>query len=103
MARRGKKKKGRRSNKMTIPIAMVAPVALPVVEGMTKMASGDIKGGAQFIATKFTGLQADGTFNSAYLVNTYTPILAGIIVHKAASKFGLNAALGRAKIPLLRV
>jgi len=103
MARRGRKKRGRKSSKMTIPIAMVAPVAMPIAEGVAKMAGGDVKGGVQFITTKFTGLQADGTFNSAYSMNTYTPILAGIIVHKAASRFGLNAALGRAKIPLLRV
>jgi len=102
MARRGRRKH-RRSSKMTVPVAMVAPVMMPVAEGLGMALGGDTKGGMRLITAKFTGLQADGTFNSAYLMNTYMPILAGVIVHKAASRFGLNAALGRAKIPLLRV
>lgn len=99
----GRKKKSRRSNKMTLPLAVLLPVAAPVAEAVGIMAKGDVKGGIAFATAKFTGLQSDGTFNAAYLMNTYGPMAAGALIHWGAGRMGVNRALGKAKIPLIRI
>jgi hypothetical protein len=51
----------------------------------------------------FTGIGADGQFHADQIMRTYAPMAAGVVIHKMAGRFGLNGALGRAKVPLLRV
>lgn len=42
-------------------------------------------------------------WRAANLMKGAVPIGLGLLVHKIASKLGVNRALGRAKIPFLRV
>jgi len=94
MARRGRKK-GRRSTKMTLPMAMLAPVMMAGYQVYQQRAS-PVE--AQYI---LTGIGADGNFHADRVLKTYAPMAAGLIIHKLAKP--VNASLGRAKVPFLRI
>jgi hypothetical protein len=97
MARYRKKHHSR--GKTTLPIAIVAPVAAVVVSG----AKAIMEGHSEYVTTGLTGYGPDGKFHVESLMGTYGPIAAGAVVHYAASRFGVNRALGRAKVPLIRI
>jgi len=90
--------------KTTIPLAVVAgfvPLATFAYEGY--MVGGFSNAGAR-VAQRLTGIDSTArVFIGAELVKGWTPILAGILMHKLANKLGINAALGRAGVPLLRL
>ena len=81
------KGKGRRKSSKKLPVAILAPVALPAVDGLVAMAGGDFKGGFNNMVWKYTGVASDGKFNLGRVVETYTPVVGGIIVHKIAGKY----------------
>jgi hypothetical protein len=86
---------------MTIPMAVVLPTAALAVNGAKAiMAGGD--NGTNF-AHYVTGMDAQGKFHADWIVGAYGPIIGGALVHYAAGRFGVNRALGRAKIPLIRI
>ena len=98
MARR-RSKKSRGSRKMTMPLAVVAPVALLGYDIAT-----DVLGGQMDVAkAKLTGVTSDGRFDPKVLVKYYGPILAGVVVHKAAGMFGVNRVIANARIPFIRI
>lgn len=111
------KKKNRKKPGFTVPLTIVAPIiAIPLVPSRDGWASPmeDAKNG-------------DWKAVGAHLVNGFQPfisiinprygytkfelhvprylamILGGVIAHKIASKLGVNRALGRARIPFIRV
>ena len=85
--------------KATIPIAIAAPVASVVISGGKALMDGH----TDWVVTGLTGYGPDGKFHAESLIGTYAPIAAGMVVHYAASRFGINRALGRAKVPLIRI
>ena len=92
MARRrfGKKKRSGKRNK-AIPVAIVAPLAMPAINYvLPKVMSGDIKGAVQSLALEYTGMDSAGKFHANQLVEAYVPVAMGVVVHKMASKFGIN-------------
>lgn len=87
--------------KMTIPLSIVAGF-VPVVVGVwNRRSSGQAV--SDYLQSSFTGIGSDGKFNFANLKGGLMPIIAGFAVHKVASVIGINKALGRARVPLLRV
>lgn len=91
MARRKMKKRGgSRSKKM--PLTILAPALYPAVDGLKAMAGGDIAQGAKILVWRYGGVDDSG-FNLGRVTQTYVPVLAGVIVHKAANKFGVNRYL----------
>jgi len=99
MARRYRKK-GRRSSKMSIPVSIALPLAAMAWRGYKQISTGDLGG----LSRDFTGFDVtNNTMNLSNLVPTYGPLLAGAMVHKVAGMTGVNRAIGRAKIPLIRV
>lgn len=97
----GNKRMGKRST--TIPLAVVGGVfgAPAVRAGISKIFKGDLKG-AMGEAGRIAGATSSG-FNAKVAMENIMPILVGIGIHKVASKLGVNRALGRAKIPLIRI
>jgi hypothetical protein len=45
----------------------------------------------------------DGTYSTTRMIKGWTPIVAGFLVHKLASKFGINRAIAGAGIPFIRI
>jgi len=90
---------------MTIPIAPIAGVLASKGTQYTVKSALEGNFPQAFAETgRFAGLDpSSGQFSWGILSETYTPILAGLVVHKIAGKVGLNAMLGKAKIPYLRV
>jgi len=83
MARRSKKRRGSGSKK--IPLAIGVPLAVnAVIVGKYAM-----EGNFAAASKHMTGYGSGG-FEPQVLMTTYGPILAGVIVHKGASKLGVN-------------
>jgi len=95
MARRGRKKGRRGSGKMTLPMAIIAPVAMAGYQVYQQRAN-PVE--AQYI---LTGIGSDGSFHMDRIIKTYAPMAAGVVIHKLAKP--VNASLGRAKVPFIRV
>jgi len=94
-----RRKKSRRSHKMTVPMAVAAPVALLAFD-----VGKDIMSGATNVArAKLTGVTDSGNFNVGLLMRSYGPVLGGVVVHKLAGMAGVNRLIANAKIPLIRV
>jgi len=94
-----KHKKGRRSKKMTVPLAVVAPIAF------TALAFGQAAARGDMVTVKqgLTGMGADGKFHFEYVYPNYLPILAGVLIHKGANMAGINRTLAAAKVPFIRI
>lgn len=96
------KSKGRRRPRMTIPMAVVGGF-VPTAIGVWARRENPTEIGA-FLQRGWTGVEpSTGKFNLANLRLGAVPVLAGFIVHILASKFGVNRAIARAGIPLIRI
>lgn len=93
-----------RVSKMTIPLAPVLGIlGTPAVSNAIAAGMQGNFTGAITYARGLAGLGQSGAFDWSTFWANWTPMLAGILAHKAAGKLGINATLGRAKIPLLRI
>jgi hypothetical protein len=94
----------RADSKTTIPLAVVAgfvPLAVDVVKAFQ---SDGIDGAGRKLCSQTTGYDpADHQWRFEGMMQGLGPIILGFGVHKLASMLGINRALGRAKIPLLRI
>ena len=91
MARRrySKKRGGSRSKK--IPMAVMVPMAIPAIRSVgVLMGGGSTEAMGQGLAQIWAGIGTDGKLHADALALTYVPVLAGVIVHKAAGKLGVN-------------
>jgi len=85
MARR-RGKKSRRGGSKKMPLAVVAPMAIVAYEAGHYAVKGDMDN-AKYV---LTGVRRDGTWSSGRTMQTYTPVLVGVVIHKAASRLGVN-------------
>jgi len=81
-----RKKKGRRSGSKKLPVAVIVPMAIPVVEAGKALMSGQYDT-ARYIVS---GVDGSGRFNAGRLIETYGPLAAGVVVHKVANRVGVN-------------
>jgi len=103
-ARRYYKKIRARARKMTFPIAPVIGImSAPAVQGAIVTASQGNIGGTISWLRNVVGVDANGSFQPSLLYQNLTPMVAGLLVHKAANMLGINRTLASAKIPFLRV
>ena len=103
------KNKRHHSNGKTIPLALIAgfaPLASQVYTGAfggTGLGWG-LQGALKEFTFSTTGyFMDDGKFYWHGLKRGMLPIAIGMIVHWGAKRLGVNRALGRAGVPLLRV
>lgn len=94
---------GRRA--FTLPVAVVAglmPGAYRAVEGFQK---DGFRGASYRLANDFTGYDAyNNKWNASELKYGLVPLAAGFIVHwLIGGKLGVNRALGRAGVPIIRL
>ncbi len=92
----------RRAKKMTIPMAVVGGF-VPTALGVWSRRSDATEIG-NFLQRGWTGIEpGTGKFNMANLRLGAFPVLAGFLVHMIAGKLGVNRAIARAGIPLIRI
>ena len=99
-----KKRRSRRS--FTLPVApILGIVAMSNANGAwDNVKSGDLAGAVEKWTKALTGYSpSSGDFDINRLNAGFTPIVVGFLVHWIAGKIGINRALGRAKVPVVRV
>jgi len=98
----------RRTSKTTLPItllASLAPLGIHAYEGYKNTGEwGGFKGLLHNIALDTTGYYAaEKRFDLSYpMTRLYGPMFLGMVAHKLAGWTGINRALSRARVPLLR-
>jgi len=93
------------SRKMTLPLAVIAGFAVPVTHSINAYkGGGGVSGAFNQLSMDMTGVSAiDNTFQFTRLKSGLLPVVAGIMVHKAAGYLGINRALAQCGIPLVRI
>lgn len=98
-----KKKRRSRGSRFSLPLAIVAGMAGPGIKLWESRGSGS--GLAREAGRIFTGFDFwTGSFVPGAMRYGTLPILAGFLVHYIlGSKLGLNRAIARAGIPVIRI
>lgn len=98
------KKKSHQRKKATFPLAIVAGLLPGVQRTITGFQSGGMKGGAQQAALVYLGYNYDtATWHPNMMWYGTAPLLLGLIVHRVASRLGVNRALAATGIPFVRL
>lgn len=102
---RNRPKARRRSKAGTrIPLAVVAGFVPTLAFAADGFRVGGFENAARRTAQRLTGIDSTANvFIWKELMAGWGPILAGFLVHKAASKLGINRAIARAGIPLIGI
>jgi len=99
-----KKKTRRRKNGFTIPIAIIAPMGLVGWNTALYAQNQGVDVALDKLGYWFTGYSVkDADWKWWRMKGGLFPLLGGTLVHKAASKLGLNRALAQAGVPWLRI
>jgi hypothetical protein len=89
---------------MTIPLAALAgfvPLAARALDGYK---GNGLYGAMDGVLSGLTGFSSfDRKWHADIVLQNVGPIVGGILVHKLASKLGINRALSQAGVPFLRV
>ena len=102
MARRRGKRHTRR-NGFIIPVAIVAGLAPGVIKTVNGFQAG-MNTGMSVAAGIWTGYDSvNARFDYRLLWHGAFPLLIGVMVHAIASRLGVNRAIARAGIPILRI
>lgn len=99
------KKKQRRKQALTMPLAVVAGFVPPArIIYLESQGGRGIEGGAVAASRIFLGYDSvTAQWDFGQLKYGFGPILMGFAVHKVASMFGVNRALAAARIPFVRI
>jgi len=98
-------KKGRRrgGKSFTLPLAVVAGLA-PGLSQLWRAKDYGMRQVANVASRDYIGYDPESNrITGAYLGYGLLPLLLGFLVHTVAGKIGINRALGRAGIPILRL
>jgi len=92
-----------RHTKKTLPIAVIGGAVGTLYPAIQQGLSGNFQGAlVELVKTAGVDLNS-GSFDFGLLVSRLTPIVGGVLAHKLAGWIGVNRALGRSGIPLIRV
>lgn len=88
----------------TVPLGIVGGFA-PLLYGMyTGFQRGGFADAATEATFRLTGYHLmEKRFSQQMLVQGWTPIILGFVLHKLAGKFGINRALAQAGVPIIRI
>jgi hypothetical protein len=99
-----KRAKHRSKAGFTLPIAVLAGFAPLGFNAIKDYRDGGLQVLGKGLVLRTTGMNTDtGKWMPEYLMQGLGPIVAGVFVHKLASKLGINRALAGAGVPFLRV
>ena len=111
-SRKVAKKKSRRIRSFTIPLAPVIGISAGLFTPAKGHSSGPInqlmagnwEDAFRQLAKNYTGVDiSTGKWDFEALQRGLLPLIIGIATHKLASYLGVNRALGRARVPLIRI
>lgn len=98
------KSKSHRRRRFTLPIAVVAGLMPGIANVFGGFQVGGLEGAAQTATVIYTGLDPNtGQWNFNFMGRGTIPILIGVLVHRIASGLGINRAIARAGIPVVRI
>lgn len=98
------KKKERKARSFTLPLAPIVGLGAGLSVPIQDLMAGNYKGAIEGATRNYTGYDpVSGQWNASYLWNGAVPLLIGILVHKIASKLGVNRVLGQAGVPIIRI
>lgn len=101
---RAKKAKHRSKAGMTLPVAVLAGFAPLAGAAIAGYQYNGFQGVMKRVALGTTGFNTeDGKWYPMEAVKVLGPIVGGVVVHKLASRLGINRALASAGVPFLRV
>lgn len=99
-----KKKRSRRRNKTTLPIAVIAGAAAGMVKPVKMAVSGDVESAANTLSMDYIGYNFMGhKWEFSRIKNGLLPLVAGVVAHKVAGKLGVNRAIASTGIPYIRI
>lgn len=106
-----KRKRTRSKAKMTVPLAIVAGFVPGGANVITHFKNDGVEGAAAEASRIFLGYASTNKFGyndtigfHPYLLKYGTmPVVAGILAHFVATKFGINRAIARMGVPLVRI
>lgn len=89
----------------TVPVAVLAGFGPLVRDVIVGYRSSGLSGAQHYLVGGITGYDSNtGKFNVPWtLTHFWLPVGAGVLAHKAAGWLGVNRALARAGVPILRV
>ena len=96
-----KKAKGRKKT-FTLPLLILAGLA-PGLYNMWAFRNGGVSAVVGQAGRIYLGYDVTGERNFGNLRYGTLPIVAGVLGHYLASKLGINRALGRAGVPVIRL
>jgi hypothetical protein len=91
---------------MSIPLALVAGISVPLLQVVSSIPNGANGPNGYMDVTQriFTGSSPSYPgFNAGWFKWSYYPILVGAFAHWLAGKAGVNKAIARSGIPLIRI
>jgi len=98
------KKRSRRKNNLIFPLAIVAPMAYVGAGTVSNISKIGLSSSMAVLTNQMTGYDPrTNDWKLSRLKNGLGPILVGALIHKVASKFGLNRALSRSGVPFIRI
>lgn len=98
------KRKSRRRNGFTIPIAAAVPLVYVGYNSLLYAVNQSPQVALEKTTKWFTGYSIEtGRWSWENLKFGLFPVIGGIMAHKVASKLGVNRALASAGVPWLRV
>lgn len=93
-----------RAAKTTIPLAVIGGFVPLGVRGYNGFHANGIVGALDGVSSGLTGYSVfDQKWHPEVMAQYVAPIVGGFLVHWLAGRLGINRALGRAKVPLLRI
>lgn len=102
MAKRGKKRSSKKGP--TIPLAIAAPLVSVGADYANSVKSQGFAQASRFLNEKMTGFDiSTGQFHFSSMKYGALPVVVGGLVHKMASKVGINRAIAGAGIPWIRI
>jgi len=89
---------------MTLPLAVLAGFVPLGMRGYNGFKGNGWAGAVDGVSSGLTGYSIfEKSWHPEIMLANVTPILGGFLVHMIATRLGVNRALGRAKVPLLRI
>lgn len=99
-----RRRKTRRKNGFTLPVAVAAPVAMMGMDIISEFQRVGAQGAFNLATSRVTGYSPDQkNFDIRRFKYNMLPIGMGLMVHKIAGKLGVNRAIAKSGIPWIRI
>ena len=100
------KRRRRRNNKITIPLAPIIGIAAGVAEPLGYIIGGNVSTGMEYLKRNYLGLTGpNNEFKIENLMHGLFPLVMGALIHKyvGGAPLNLNRMLASANVPFVRI